>query len=111
MIDNVISFNTDPDKSDDVKLILNSNEINQLLDDGQKELKFKVTNNIVKINFTDSYFKIIKKNALEQSLEIIRSRIDQLGTREPTIVAQGVERVLVELPGIKDPKEIKIREN
>jgi Preprotein translocase subunit SecD len=40
-------------------------------------------------------------------LEIIRSRIDQLGTREPTIVAQGDERVLVELPGIKDPKEIK----
>ena len=107
VIDNVISFNTDPDKSDDVKLILNSNEINQLLDDGQRELKFTVTNNIVKINFTDSYFKIIKKNALEQSLEIIRSRIDQLGTREPTIVAQGDERVLVELPGIKDPKEIK----
>ena len=44
---------------------------------------------------------------MEQSLEIIRSRIDELGTREPTIIAQGEERILIELPGIKNPKRIK----
>ena len=50
---------------------------------------------------------MIKKNALEQSLEIVRNRIDELGTKEPTIIAQGSDRILVELPGLKDPAYIK----
>lgn len=41
----------------------------------------------------------ITRRALEQSLEVIRRRVDELGTREPTIQAQGLRRILVQLPG------------
>ncbi|MEM7072971.1 MAG: protein translocase subunit SecD [Pseudomonadota bacterium] len=44
---------------------------------------------------------------LEQSLEIIRRRIDALGTREPVIQAQGTERIIVQVPGIRDPEQLK----
>lgn len=45
--------------------------------------------------------------AVEQSLEIIRRRIDETGVREPSIQRQGVDRVLVQLPGVDDPQRIK----
>jgi len=45
--------------------------------------------------------------AVTQSLEIVRRRIDETGTREPTIQRQGSERILVQLPGIDDPERIK----
>ncbi len=46
----------------------------------------------------------IKKSAVEQALETIRNRIDQFGVAEPTIQQQGEDRILIQLPGIKDPK-------
>jgi preprotein translocase subunit SecD len=46
-------------------------------------------------------------SAVEQSIEIIRRRIDETGTREPTIQRQGKERILVQLPGVDDPERIK----
>jgi len=46
----------------------------------------------------------IKKMATEQALETIRNRIDQFGVSEPDIRPQGDDRLLVQLPGIKDPK-------
>ena len=42
-----------------------------------------------------------------QSLEIIRKRIDEVGTNEPIIQIQGNQRILVQLPGLKDPDRIK----
>jgi preprotein translocase subunit SecD len=46
-------------------------------------------------------------SAVEQSVEIIRRRIDETGVREPTIQRQGADRVLVQLPGVDDPERIK----
>ncbi|MCH8278385.1 MAG: protein translocase subunit SecD, partial [Proteobacteria bacterium] len=46
----------------------------------------------------------IEKNAVNQGLETIRNRVDQFGVSEPTIQAQGENRILVQLPGIKDPQ-------
>ena len=45
--------------------------------------------------------------ALEQSLEIVRRRIDETGMVEPTIVRHGNDRLLIQLPGVKDPGRIK----
>jgi preprotein translocase subunit SecD len=45
--------------------------------------------------------------AVEQSIEIIRRRIDELGTREPTIVRQGADRIVVQAPGESDPERLK----
>jgi preprotein translocase subunit SecD len=47
----------------------------------------------------------IKKNAVDQALEIIRNRIDQFGVTGPEIARQGTDQILVQLPGIRDPEE------
>ena len=46
----------------------------------------------------------IKKNAVDQALETIRNRIDQFGVSEPEITLQGTDRILIQLPGVKDPQ-------
>jgi preprotein translocase subunit SecD len=45
--------------------------------------------------------------AVEQSIEIVRRRIDQLGTTEPAIQRQGASRILVQVPGLQDPTRLK----
>jgi len=45
--------------------------------------------------------------AVEQSIEIVRRRIDETGVREPTIVRQGDDRILVQVPGLDDPERLK----
>ena len=46
-------------------------------------------------------------SAVEQSIEVVRRRIDALGTTEPTIQRQGRERILVQVPGLDDPERLK----
>ena len=46
----------------------------------------------------------INKNAVAQSLEIIRNRIDEFGVAEPVIIRQGKDEIVVQLPGVKDPE-------
>ncbi|HUF46137.1 MAG TPA: protein translocase subunit SecDF, partial [Aestuariivirgaceae bacterium] len=45
--------------------------------------------------------------AIEQSLEIVGQRINALGTTEPTIQQQGLDRILVQVPGLEDPQRVK----
>ena len=46
----------------------------------------------------------LKRYAVEQALETIRNRVDQFGVAEPDISPQGSDRILIQLPGIKDPQ-------
>lgn len=48
-----------------------------------------------------------RQSAVEQSIEIVRRRVDETGVAEPVIQQQGQDRILVQLPGIKDPERIK----
>lgn len=49
----------------------------------------------------------MSQSALEQSIEIVRRRIDETGTKEPIIQRQGKDRIVVQLPGIDDPDRVK----
>ena len=49
----------------------------------------------------------LKTSSQDQALEIIRRRIDEIGTNEPNILKRGNNRILVELPGLDDPERIK----
>ena len=71
------------------------------------ELDFKLVNNSIEIFFSKFGILNINNLALSQSIEIVRRRIDDTGTKEPTILQRGDKRILVELPGIKDPERIK----
>jgi preprotein translocase subunit SecD len=46
-------------------------------------------------------------NAMDTATEVVRKRIDALGTREPTIIRQGAQRIVVQVPGLKDPAALK----
>ena len=105
--ESIISLRLNLDNKENILKLLNANNLNESIDETNKELDYQILNDKIIINLSEAYKKRIKKNAMEQSLEIIRSRIDELGTREPTIIAQGEQRILIELPGIKNPKRIK----
>ena len=105
--ESIISIRLNLDNKENILKLLNANNLNESIDETNKELDYQILNDKIIINLSEAYKKRIKKNAMEQSLEIIRSRIDELGTREPTIIAQGEQRILIELPGIKNPKRIK----
>ena len=60
-----------------------------------------------RLAFTEQGLIDLQSQTIEQSMEIIRRRIDPDGTKEPVIQRQGADRVLVQLPGVDDPEEIK----
>lgn len=61
----------------------------------------------VRVSFPDTVIDQIKRHAVDQSIEIIGRRIDETGTKEPTIIRQGEDRIVVQLPGVKDPENVK----
>ena len=71
------------------------------------ELDLLNTNNKITVLFSKYGILTINNSALKQSIEIVRRRIDDVGTKEPTILQRGDKRILVELPGIKEPERIK----
>ena len=66
-----------------------------------------IEKNKIKIDYSKYGLLTINNSALKQSIEIVRRRIDDVGTKEPTILQRGEKRILVELPGLKDPERIK----
>ena len=70
-------------------------------------IKYSTDNNLLNINFSKEYIAQLKSTIILQSLEIVRKRIDEVGTNEPNIQIQGKNRILVQLPGLEDPERIK----
>ena len=85
------------------------NLVNPYIDNYRSfELDYKeIKNNIIEVSFSKFGLLTINNSALKQSIEIVRRRIDDVGTKEPTILQRGEKRILVELPGLKDPERIK----
>ena len=84
------------------------NQINSYFDQYKSfEMDFALNNNIITISYSKFGLIEIKNNALDHSLEIVRRRIDEVGTKDPTIIRRGNDRILIELPGIDDPNRIK----
>ena len=100
------------DNIDKFDLLFNArkdNLVNPYIDNYRSfELEYnKVKNNQIEIFFSKFGLLTINNSALKQSIEIVRRRIDDVGTKEPTILQRGEKRILVELPGLKDPERIK----
>ncbi len=88
----------------------NSNKINEIKNSFiqlYRGVSVKSNNNILTIQLDDIYKKTIQDSAIKQSLEIVRKRIDESGTKEPLIQRSGKKRILLQLPGVKDPERIK----
>ena len=63
--------------------------------------------NLISIKVTDAARLSRQRSAMQQSIEIVRRRIDALGTTDPVIQQQGADRILVQVPGLKDPENLK----
>jgi len=59
------------------------------------------------VSMTEEALNDLLRRSVDQSIEIIRRRIDELGTKEPTIQRQGNSRILIQVPGLDDPKRLK----
>ncbi len=88
------------------ELIISANtpEIRKTIDDKYINLRMKESDKGLVYSLIDRDAKRIKDNAVEQALETIRNRIDQFGVAEPVIQRQGATDIVVQLPGVKDPK-------
>jgi protein-export membrane protein SecD len=70
-------------------------------------MNHEIINDLIVIEYSKYGIIEIKNSTLEDSLEIVRRRIDEVGTNEPTIIKRGNDRILIELPGLSDPNRIK----
>lgn len=100
----------DSARYDDAKSILgdlNPAVGGSLLSVGQRA--YDVTepgNRAIVMKMTDAYKASTQDSTMAQSLESVRRRIDKLGTREPTITREGESRIVVQVPGLSDPKRL-----
>lgn len=75
---------------------------------GQRDLNVEVVDgNRIVLTPTQSGLSNAVDSAMAQAVEVIRRRIDELGTREPTIIRQGNDRIVVQVPGLQDPAALK----
>jgi len=99
----------DTDRIDDVRTILNG--LNPPISGGLLSVvghEFDVSQNgsLFTLRLTDAYAVQTRNQIVSQSIEVVRRRIDQLGTREPTITQEGEDRIVVEVPGLSDPDRL-----
>ena len=74
---------------------------------GSKDIIVSSQDDMVIIELSEAKKIATDTRTMEQSLEIIRRRVDEAGTREPTIQRQGTDRVLIQVPGIGSAEELK----
>ena len=67
----------------------------------------ELDNDTLEIKYNDAALNQLKLKVVDQSIEIVRRRIDELGTKEPVIQRQDSDRIVVQLPGLQNPEYVK----
>ncbi|WP_434621998.1 protein translocase subunit SecD [Tabrizicola sp. M-4] len=74
---------------------------------GQTDIDVTAEGDVLIVQLSEAEREAVDLRTIQQSLEIIRTRVDQAGTREPTIQRQGADRILIQVPGIGSAAELK----
>jgi len=74
---------------------------------GTQDLEVSSRGDMLVVGLTEEERRATDDRTIQQSLEIIRRRVDEVGTREPTIMRQGSDRILIQVPGIGSAEELK----
>ena len=74
---------------------------------GSNDIEVTGDGSTITIRLTEAEQAATDDRTIRQSLEIIRRRVDEVGTREPTIQRQGTDRILIQVPGIGSAEELK----
>ncbi|MEO9682306.1 MAG: protein translocase subunit SecD [Tateyamaria sp.] len=82
--------------------------VNSLTGVGINDIEVRADgDDVISITLSDAEKLASDERTLAQSLEIVRRRVDEVGTREPTIQRQGADRILIQVPGIGSASELK----
>jgi preprotein translocase subunit SecD len=82
-------------------------KIKDIVKNLDKNLLFEVDNNRATLSFSEYRLLDLQDKVIEQSLEIVRMRVDSEGTKEPVIQRQGNNYILLQVPGANDPNELR----
>ena len=107
----IISFEVNKDQLDKTKVLFDKDDsvINPYYQQYKShEFDLSINNNIFLLNFSKYGLINIKSSSQDQAIEIVRRRVDEIGTNEPNILKRGNDRILVELPGLDNPERIKL---
>jgi preprotein translocase subunit SecD len=74
---------------------------------GQMSLNIAQNNGLITLTPSDGAFTERIRQSVDQSIEIIQRRVNELGLVEPSIQREGVDRILVQVPGLQDPTRLK----
>jgi preprotein translocase subunit SecD len=74
---------------------------------GQNDIEVTGEGDIITLRLSEAERAATDDRTMQQSLEIVRRRVDAAGTREPTIMRQGADRILIQVPGIGSAAELK----
>lgn len=74
---------------------------------GQSDIEVTLAGEVIEIRLSEAEKLATDSRTMQQSLEIIRRRVDAAGTREPSILRQGADRILIEVPGVGSAEELK----
>jgi preprotein translocase subunit SecD len=117
LMDNKVRFrNVEKAKGATISLELTDSAgktaLEKVLKDNYPDLEIASTSTrdsgqLVSLKIKDKRAVELKKLTIEHSLETIRNRVDQFGIAEPEIIPEGDNRILIQLPGIKDPERAK----
>ena len=110
IVDRSIQFNIIDNNVEKVKLLFldKESEINPYYNQYKShQFNLTVVENKFKLEFSKYGLVEIKNSSQDQAIEIVRRRVDEVGTNEPNILKRGNNRILVELPGLDDPARIK----
>ncbi len=72
-----------------------------------KDLDLEVVQDKFIVSYNKDYIEDTKKKLVEQSIEIVRRRVDENGTKEPIIQKQGDDKILLQVPGLDNPEHLK----
>lgn len=83
------------------------NTVKKILRKIDDDLVVKLNDDLVSVHYNEDSIIKIRKKVIDQSIEIIRMRIDSSGTKEPIIQRQGDRHILLQVPGEEDPTQLK----
>ena len=101
-----------PSADDKAKVLPKLKELSQPVDAarlgaGVRNLDVTEQGELVTLTFTEAGLNDKVRRAVDQSLDVFRRRVDPEGTKEISIQRQGIDRVLIQVPGLQDPTELR----
>lgn len=103
-----------PDAADRERILPKLRELSQPIGNavigqsGNRDIDIATTpDGLITLTYTEAGVNEKVRRAVDQAIEVLRRRVDALGTTEPNIQRQGVDRILVQVPGLQDPQRLK----